>query len=199
MDLGKGLTVPEVCKQMGISQQTYYRWRTKYGGMDPLMAKQPREKENSHLKKVVTDQVLDIQIMKEVAHPNSQAPSSDVGRSIGCVVGWGLTRYHSVGPSGRWVSLSAGNGIVRRGLRRTDRCCRRCDESQMPGRISAASQSIRCWSSRAGPLVGVQSIVCGSRNGCRCPENSGKTTSAGPQWSRLRTLSSGWAQARVVV
>ena len=43
VDLGKGLTVPEVCKQLGISQQTYYRWRTKYGGMDPLMAKQLKE------------------------------------------------------------------------------------------------------------------------------------------------------------
>ena len=72
VDLGKGLTVPEVCKQMGISQQTYYRWRTKYGGMDPLMAKQLREmeKENGLLKKVVADQALDIQILKETARPN---------------------------------------------------------------------------------------------------------------------------------
>ena len=62
VDLGKGVTVPEVCKQMGISQQTYYRRRTKYGGMDPLMAKQLREmeKQNSRLKKVVADQALDI-------------------------------------------------------------------------------------------------------------------------------------------
>ena len=67
VDLGKGVTVPEVCKQMGISQQTCYRWRTKYGGMDPLMAKQLREmeKQNSRLKKVVADQALDIQILKE--------------------------------------------------------------------------------------------------------------------------------------
>jgi Transposase len=36
--LGKGEKVPEVCKQFGISEQTYYRWRTKYGGMDPQMA-----------------------------------------------------------------------------------------------------------------------------------------------------------------
>tara|TARA_B000000460_G_scaffold98483_1_gene68891 strand:- start:841 stop:1113 length:273 start_codon:yes stop_codon:yes gene_type:complete len=72
VDLGKGLTVPEVCKQLGISQQTYYRWRTKYGGMDPQMAKQLREmeKENSRLKKVVADQALDIQILKEAARPN---------------------------------------------------------------------------------------------------------------------------------
>lgn len=39
IELGKGLKVPEVCRQLGISEQTYYRWRTKYGGMDPLMAK----------------------------------------------------------------------------------------------------------------------------------------------------------------
>ena len=72
VDLGKGLTVPEVCKQLGISQPTYYRWRTKYGGMAPLMAKQLREleKQNSRLKKLVADQALDIQILKEAARPN---------------------------------------------------------------------------------------------------------------------------------
>ena len=43
--LGKGLRVPEVCKQLGISEQTYYRWRQKYGGMDPAMAKQMKEME----------------------------------------------------------------------------------------------------------------------------------------------------------
>ena len=41
--LGKGEKVPEVCKQLEISQQTYYRWRTKYGGMDPQMARQLQE------------------------------------------------------------------------------------------------------------------------------------------------------------
>ncbi len=70
--LGKGLRVPEVCKQLGISEQTYYRWRTKYGGMDPQMAKQLREleRENGRLKRVVADQALDIQILKEAARPN---------------------------------------------------------------------------------------------------------------------------------
>ena len=72
VDLGKGMTVPEVCKHLGISEQTYYRWRTKYGGMDPQMAKQLREieKENGRLKKVVADQALDIQILKEAARRN---------------------------------------------------------------------------------------------------------------------------------
>ena len=38
VDLGKGTNVPDVCRRLGISQQTYYRWRTKFGGMDPKMA-----------------------------------------------------------------------------------------------------------------------------------------------------------------
>ena len=59
-------------KQLGISEQTYYRWRQKYGGMDPVMAKQFKEleKENTRLKRLVADQALDNQILKEAARPN---------------------------------------------------------------------------------------------------------------------------------
>ena len=70
--LGKGLKVPEVCKQLGISEQTYYRWRKQYGGMAPETAKQLKalERENTRLKKLVADQALDIQILKEAARGN---------------------------------------------------------------------------------------------------------------------------------
>ncbi len=70
--LGKGLKVPDVCKQLGISEQTYYRWRQKYGGMAPEVAKQLKalEKENARLKRLVADQALDMQILKEAARPN---------------------------------------------------------------------------------------------------------------------------------
>ncbi len=70
--LGKGLKVPEVCKQLGISEQTYYRWRTKYGGMAPEMARQMKtlERENSRLKRLVADLSLDNQILKEAARPS---------------------------------------------------------------------------------------------------------------------------------
>ena len=70
--LGKGLRVPEVCKQLGISEQTYYRWRQKYGGIAPEVAKQLKalEKENARLKKLVADLSLDNQILKEAARPN---------------------------------------------------------------------------------------------------------------------------------
>ena len=72
VELGKGLKVPEVCKQLGISEQTYYRWRQKYGGMEPQMAKYMKdlEKENGRLKKLVADQALDMLILKEAARPN---------------------------------------------------------------------------------------------------------------------------------
>ena len=72
IELGKGLKVPEVCKQLGVSEQTYYRWRQKYGGMEPQMAKYLKqlEKENGQLKKLVADQALDMLILKEAARPN---------------------------------------------------------------------------------------------------------------------------------
>ena len=70
--LGQGKTVPEVVKELEISQQTYYRWRQKYGGMSPDMIKEFREvrKENVRLRKVVSDQAIDIAIFKEAAAKN---------------------------------------------------------------------------------------------------------------------------------
>lgn len=72
VSLGKGLKVPEACKQLGVSEQTYYRWRQKYGGMDPQMARQLREleKENARLKKLLAEAELDKAILKEAARPN---------------------------------------------------------------------------------------------------------------------------------
>ncbi len=70
--IGQGKSVPEVCRQIEVSQQTYYRWRQKYGGMSPEMIKQLRllQKENGRLRRVVADQALDIAILKEAAEGN---------------------------------------------------------------------------------------------------------------------------------
>ena len=72
VELGKGKKVPEVCKELEATEQTYYRWRQKYGGMQPVMVKQLKslEKENSRLKKLVADQALDMEILKEAAKGN---------------------------------------------------------------------------------------------------------------------------------
>ena len=67
--IGQGKKIPEVCKEIDVSENTYYRWRQKYGGMSPDMIKQLRElqKENARLRRVVADQALDITILKEAA------------------------------------------------------------------------------------------------------------------------------------
>ena len=72
VELGKGRTVPEVCKILEITEQTYYRWRQKYGGMAPSMAKELKalQQENARLKKLVANQALDMEILREAARPN---------------------------------------------------------------------------------------------------------------------------------
>jgi len=70
--LNEGSTVGEVCRKLGISEQTYYRWRKDYGGMREDQAKRLKEleKENARLKKLVADLSLDKDIPKEAARGN---------------------------------------------------------------------------------------------------------------------------------
>jgi transposase-like protein len=72
VELGRGLRVPQVCKKLGISEQTYYRWRKEYGGLRLDQAKRLKalEQENARLKRLVADQALDNAILKEVASGN---------------------------------------------------------------------------------------------------------------------------------
>lgn len=64
----QGQPTKEICRQHGITQQTFYRWKSKYGGMNVSDAKKLKalELENSRLKKLVADQALDIQILKDI-------------------------------------------------------------------------------------------------------------------------------------
>jgi putative transposase len=70
--IGQGKSIPELCKEIDVSEHTYYRWRRKYGGMNPDMIKQLRalQKQNTRLRKVVADQALDNAILKEAARGN---------------------------------------------------------------------------------------------------------------------------------
>jgi putative transposase len=70
--LGQDVKVPDVCKELEIAEQTYYRWRQKYGGMQPEMVKQLKalQKENGRLKKLVAEQALDMEILREAAKGN---------------------------------------------------------------------------------------------------------------------------------
>lgn len=68
----KGSSVPEICRELGVSEQTYYRWRREYGGLKLDQAKRLKqlEQENTRLKKLVADQALDMAILKEAASGN---------------------------------------------------------------------------------------------------------------------------------
>jgi len=70
--LARGMAVPEVCRKLGVSEQTYYRWRKEYGGLSRDQAKRLREleQENARLKKLVADVSLDNAILKEAAQGN---------------------------------------------------------------------------------------------------------------------------------
>jgi len=71
--LSQGQTVIEAVKKLEISEQTYYRWRKEYGGLDTTQARKLKEleKENVQLKKLVADLSLDNAILKEVLSKKS--------------------------------------------------------------------------------------------------------------------------------
>jgi transposase-like protein len=70
--LSKGKTAAEASREVGITEQTYYRWRKEYGGMQVSQARRLKEleKENGRLKKAVAELTLDKLILKEVAEGN---------------------------------------------------------------------------------------------------------------------------------
>jgi putative transposase len=65
---GQGLTIPQACKRIGVSDQTFYRWRTKYGALkeDEAQRLKALEQENGRLKRIVAEQALDISMLKDL-------------------------------------------------------------------------------------------------------------------------------------
>ena len=64
----------EVCRKIEITDQTYYRWRQKYGGMSPELIKELKilQKENQRLRKIIADQRIDMEILNEAIAYNSK-------------------------------------------------------------------------------------------------------------------------------
>jgi transposase-like protein len=69
IELARGKTAGEVCRQLGVSEQTYSRWRKEYGGLRVDQARRLKEleQENTGLKKIVAEQALDVAILREAA------------------------------------------------------------------------------------------------------------------------------------
>lgn len=70
--ISQGRNVVQICREMGITEQTYYRWRKEYGGMKTVQVKRLKdlERENGRLKKAVAELTLDKQILKEALEGN---------------------------------------------------------------------------------------------------------------------------------
>jgi len=70
--INQGMSISEASRRIGVTQQTYYRWRKEYGGLRIEQAKKLKnlEKENARLKKLVADLSLDNAILKEAAEGN---------------------------------------------------------------------------------------------------------------------------------
>ena len=70
--MASGKTIGQVCQALEVSEQTFHRWRNQYGGMKADDAKELRElrKENQRLKKIVADQALDNDMLKELNRGN---------------------------------------------------------------------------------------------------------------------------------
>lgn len=75
-----GIKVIDLCRQNGISDATFYKWRSKYGGMEISEAKRLRqlEEENARLKKLVAELMLDNTMLKDVASKNFFRPTQSV-------------------------------------------------------------------------------------------------------------------------
>lgn len=67
-----GIPVAEVCRKQGVSEWSFYRWRQKYGGMTISDAKRLKafQEENTRLKKIVAEQAIDIDLLKEINSKN---------------------------------------------------------------------------------------------------------------------------------
>jgi len=72
VELGRGVAIGQICRKLEISEHTYYRWRREYGGLKVDQAKRLKdlERENTRLKKLVSDQALDNAILREAAKGN---------------------------------------------------------------------------------------------------------------------------------
>jgi transposase-like protein len=115
--LGEGKTIPEAAKELGISEQTYHRWRNQYGGMKAQDAKRLKEleRENVSLKAIVADQALENRALKEIAKGTGRpSPSAPGGRDAARP----SRRQRALGmPGGRAASLHAASRVRARGGR----------------------------------------------------------------------------------
>jgi len=103
IETGRGLGLPEACRKVGITEQTFSRWKKEYGGLRVDQAKRLKglEQENARLKRLVADLSLDTSILKEVAAGNFSARPDAERR---CVMRKPSSQSRNAGPVGSWAN-----------------------------------------------------------------------------------------------
>ncbi len=88
-EVDSGKSVAQVCREQGVSEQTIYRWRSKYDGLNisKLRRLKALEEENARLKKLVAEQALDIQLLKEINEKSGRSCRASGSGSITCIPG----------------------------------------------------------------------------------------------------------------
>jgi transposase-like protein len=117
--LSQGQTVQQACKTLEISEQTYYRWRREYGGMDTTKIKKLKEleseidlrKENTRLKRLVADLSLDNAILKEVL---SKKVSARPGGARQWSRWWGCSTCRNLDSRGRHNAMRSASWMTSR-------------------------------------------------------------------------------------
>ena len=171
VSLGKGQKVPEVCKEMGISEQTYYRWRTKYGGMDPQMAKQLQElqKENARLKRLVAEQRWTtrfcVRTLAQTGKPRATAANDRTdSSSLGAESALGASRLSGLWPGPFDAALP------------TEEVGRRSSSDRRAASLVRVSSAFR---QRAGSPVAAGNRLAGELQASAPALEAGAPTSAG--------------------
>src|SRR3954470_21452650 len=110
--LAKGTAVALACKEIGVTEQTYYRWRKEYGGLKLDQAKRLKEleKENGRLKRLLADAELDKAILREAASGKYRARRSDARRSSTSGTCSATTACRSAGPARSRASAGPPSG-----------------------------------------------------------------------------------------
>lgn len=143
VELNQGATIEAVSRKLEISEQRFHRWRHLYGGMKgPEMARMKElEKENVRLKKIVAQQAMDIDALKDINRKNWCARRASDGRCTifatsaatrnAMLAGWCSRRARRSGTRPGWTRKSAASGSACRSWRRSIRvrgigACRGC-------------------------------------------------------------------------
>ena len=120
--IAEGSTVAEAASRIGVTEQTFYRWRSEYGGLRIDLARRLKrlELENSRLKRAVADLTLDNQILREASEETSESFTSPpvCGPREGAFWGLGATRLQGAGSSSLHTTKQAETGGGREGADR---------------------------------------------------------------------------------